>query len=91
MDFPDLSKFINDPILHDPLCPAIPVKLLSDIPKFDKKQGEYPKKHVMTFHLWCSSKSFIDDSIHFTTLLENVDWYNRKMVYQTPATHICRY
>ena len=35
----------------------------SNIPKFNGKQGEYPKNHVMTFHLWCSSNSLMDDSI----------------------------
>ena len=63
LDFPYLSKLINDPILHDPLWPSIPVKLSSYIPKFDGKQGEDPKNHVMTFHLWCSSNSLMDDSI----------------------------
>jgi hypothetical protein len=34
-----------------------------DIPKFDGKVGEDPNNHVMTFHLWCSSNSLMDDSI----------------------------
>ena len=41
----------------------IPVKLPSDIPKLDGKYGDDPKNHVMTFHLWCSSNSLMDDSI----------------------------
>ena len=64
LDLPDLSRLINDPIHHDPSCPAFPVKLPSDIPKFDGKPGEDPKNHVMTFHLWCSSNSLMDGSIH---------------------------
>jgi hypothetical protein len=28
------------------------------------KPGEDPNNHVMTFHLWCSSNSLMDDSIH---------------------------
>ena len=56
LDMPDLSKLINDPIQHAPYCPAIPVKLPSGI----------PKNHVMTFHLWCSSNSLMDDSNHLS-------------------------
>jgi hypothetical protein len=51
------------PIYHSPVWPAIPAKLPSDIPKFDGKSGEDPNNHVMTFHLWCSSNSLMDDSI----------------------------
>ena len=54
---------INDPIQHNPSWPAIPVKLPSNIPKCDGKQGDDPKNPVMTFHLWCSSNSLMDDSI----------------------------
>jgi hypothetical protein len=43
--------------------PVILAKLPSDIPKFDGKSGEDPNNHVMTFHLWCSSNSLMDDSI----------------------------
>ena len=63
LDFPDLSKLINDPIRHNPLWPPIPVKLLLDIPQFDGKQGEDLWNHVMNFHLWCSSNSLMDDSV----------------------------
>jgi hypothetical protein len=64
LDLPDLSRILNDPIRHSPQWPAIPAKLPSDIPKFDGKAGEDPNNHVMTFHLWCSSNSLMDDSIH---------------------------
>ena len=57
MDFLYLSMLINDPIQHNPSWPPILVKLPSYIPKFDGKQGDDPKNHVMTFHLWCSSNS----------------------------------
>ena len=60
LDLPDLSKLINDPIQHNPSWPPILVKLPSDILKFNGKQGDDLKNHVMTFHLWCSSK---DDSV----------------------------
>jgi hypothetical protein len=63
LDLPDLSRILNDPILHSPYWPVIPAKLPSDIPKFDGRSGEDPNNHVMTFHLWCSSNSLMDDSI----------------------------
>jgi hypothetical protein len=63
LDLPDLSLLTNDPILYNLSWPPIPHKLPSDIPNFDGKPGEYPNTHVMTYHLWCSSNSLIDDSI----------------------------
>jgi hypothetical protein len=59
----DLSKLMNDPILHDPTWPAIPTKLPSNIPKFEGKLGEDLANHIMTIHLWCSSNNIMDDSI----------------------------
>jgi hypothetical protein len=63
LDLPDLSRILNDPILHSPYWPAIPAKLQSNIPKFDGQLGEDLNNHVMTFHIWCSSNSIMDDSI----------------------------
>jgi hypothetical protein len=64
LDLPDLSQLTNDPIFHSPVWPVVPDKLPSDISKFDRKSGEDPNNHVMTFPLWCSSNSLMDDSIH---------------------------
>jgi hypothetical protein len=64
LNFPYLSKLMNDPVCHDPNWPPVPTKLPSDIPKFEGKVGEDPSDHVTTFHLWCSSNSLNDDSIH---------------------------
>ena len=80
LDLPDLSKLINDHIQHNPSWPPIPVKLPSDIPKFDGKQGDDLKNHVMKFHLWCSSKSLMDDSIRLRLFQRNLTgtamkWY----------------
>jgi len=55
---------MNDPILHLPYWPPVSSKLPSDCPKFDGKFKEDPQAHVMTYHLWCSSNSYMDDSIH---------------------------
>ena len=63
LDLPNLSKLINDPIQHNASWPPIPVKLPLNILKFDGKQGDDPKNHVMTFHIWCSYNSLMDDSI----------------------------
>jgi hypothetical protein len=60
----DLSKLMNDHVHRDPTWPLIPTKLPLDILKFEGKTGEDPGDHVTTFHLWCSSNSLNDDSIH---------------------------
>jgi hypothetical protein len=64
LNFPDLSRLMNDPVSHDPTWPTVPTKLPSDIPKFEGKTGEDTSDHVTTFYLWCSSNSLNDDSIH---------------------------
>ena len=63
LDLLDLSRLKNYPILYNPSWPPIPHKLSSDIPKFDGKPGEDPNTHVMTYHLWCSLNSLIDNFI----------------------------
>jgi hypothetical protein len=80
LNLPDLSKLMNDPVHHDPSWPPIPTKLPSDIPKFEGKTGEDPGDHVTTFHLWCSSNSLNDDSIHLrlfqcTLMGVTMKWY----------------
>ena len=59
----DLSKLMNNPIQHHPAWPLVPVKIPTDIPKFDGKTGQDPTNHIATYHLWCVSNSFLDDSI----------------------------
>ena len=63
LELPDVSKLTNDPILHNPYWPSVPIKIPGDCPKFEGKAGEDPQAHVMTYHLWCSSNSWVDDSI----------------------------
>jgi hypothetical protein len=80
LDLPDLSRILNAAILHSPHYPIIPAKLPSDIPKFDSRLGEDPKNHVMTFHLWCSSNTLMDDSIRLrlfqrTLTCSKTKWY----------------
>jgi hypothetical protein len=59
----NLTNLTNDLILHDTTWLSMPTKLPSDIPKFEGKAGDDPANHVMTFHLWCSSNSIMEDSI----------------------------
>ena len=49
LNFPYLSKLMNDLVRHDPSWPPIPTKLPSDIPKFEGKVGDDPGSHVTTF------------------------------------------
>ena len=58
-----MSKLTNDPIRHHFAWPPVLVKIPTDIPKFDGKTGEDPANHITTYHLWCVSNSFLDDSI----------------------------
>jgi hypothetical protein len=80
LNFPDLSRLMNDPICHDPTWPPVPTKHPSYIPKFKGKSGEDPDNHVTTFHLWCSSNSLNDDSFRLrlfqrTLMGVVVKWY----------------
>ena len=63
LELPDSSKLTNDPILHHLAWPSVPVKILTDIPKFDEKTGDDPASHITTYHLCCVSNSMLDDSI----------------------------
>ena len=80
LNLPDLSWLTNDPVLHMNGCPTIPTKLPSDIPKFDGRPRDDPLNHVMTFHLWCSSNSLVNDSIRLrlfqrTLMGTTAKWY----------------
>jgi len=63
LNLPDFMNITNDLVQHLLDWPSVPSMLPSDIPKFEGKSGEDPTYHVMTFHLWCSSNSLMDDSI----------------------------
>lgn len=83
-----LSKLTNDPIAHSQNWPAMPTKLPLDIWKFEGKEGEDPRNHVVNFHLWCSSNSITDDTIwlqlfQFTLTGPTMKWY----VDQPSASH----
>ena len=82
LNLPDLSILTNDPVAHDPAWPDVPTKLPSDIPKSEGKPGEDLSKHVTTFHLWCSSNSLHQDSMHFTVVLMHPHRAYHEMVYR---------
>lgn len=63
LNFLDLSKLNNDLIHYNPTCPSVPIKHLSDIPKYEGNFCDDIGDHVTTFHLWCSSNSLNGDSI----------------------------
>jgi hypothetical protein len=86
LDLPYLSWILNDPIRHSPQWPAIPAKLPSDIPKFDGKVGEDPNNHIMTFHLWCSSNSLMDDSIRLRLFQRTLTGFAAKWYIELPRS-----
>ena len=67
-------------VRHSATWPPVPIKLPSEIPKFEGKAGEDLGSHITTFHLWFSSNSLNNDSIWlrlFERKLNNVvfKWY----------------
>jgi len=63
LELPDVSRLTIDPILHSLYWSTVPAKIPSDCPKFEGKSRENPQAHVMTYHLWCSSNYWVNDSI----------------------------
>lgn len=56
------------------------MKFPFDIPKFDEKPGEDPKNHIMTYHLWHSLNSLMEDSIRLRLFQKTLNrtvtkWY----------------
>ena len=51
LELPDLSKLANDPIHHYFAWPPVPLKIPTDIPKFDGEIGEDLINHITTYHL----------------------------------------
>lgn len=67
-------------LFYSPYWSTIDTKLSRDILKFNGNPGKDTSTHVITYHLWCSSNSLNDDSIHLQvfqislTVIE-VKWY----------------
>ena len=75
---------MNDLVSHDLAWLAIPNNIPLDIPKFEGKPGEDPSKHVTTFHLWCSSNSLHDDSIHLRLFQHTLIGFATKWYIELP-------
>ena len=86
LSLPDFNQLINDPIHHDVGWPAMPTKLPSDIPKFEGLAGEYPSKHVRSFHMWCSSNSITDDSIRLQLFQRTLTGVTSKWYVDQPTS-----
>ena len=86
LNFPNLSKLINDSIRHSPAWPPILTKLPSDIPKFEGKVNEDPNTHVMTFHLWCSSNFLMDDNVWLSLFQRTLMGVAAKWYIELPST-----
>lgn len=52
LELPYVSRLTNDLFLHNPYWIPVPTKIPSDCPKFERKYGEDPQAHVMTYHIW---------------------------------------
>ena len=86
LELPDLSKLTNNPIKHHPAWPPVPVKIPTDISKFDGKTGEDPAHHITTCHLWCVSNSFLDDSIKLRLFPRTLTGNAAKWFIELPST-----
>lgn len=51
LEFSDLSKLTNKPILHHPTWPPVPIKIPTNIPILEGKTGDDPSSHITTYHL----------------------------------------
>jgi hypothetical protein len=79
-----MPRLTNDPIQHALFWPTIPTKSSFDIPKFNEKLGEDPNNLVMSFHLWFSSNSLTDDSIHLRLFQRTLTCVARKCYIELP-------
>ena len=88
LEFPNLSKLINDPIIHHLAWLPIPVKISVDISKFDGRMGEDPTSHITSYHLWCVSNSMLDDSINLHIFPHNLTRNASKWFTEIPTTSL---
>jgi hypothetical protein len=80
LNFPNLSKLMNDIVYHDLTWCPVPTNLPLYIPKFEGNNCEDLVDHDTTFHLWFSSNSLNDDCIRLilfqhTLTMVSVKWY----------------
>ena len=84
MNLPHLSHMTNDIVLHMNGWPTIPTNPPSNIPKSDGRPGDDPSNQVMTFHLWCSSNSLVDDSIRLRLFQQTLTGTTAKWYIELP-------
>jgi len=89
----DFNHLINDPLLHNPTWLEMSKELPSNILRFEGNPREGPTNHVHPFHMWCSSNSITNDSIHlwlFQCMVTEATtkWYvdNARATHSTLAT-----
>ena len=80
LNLPNFSRLMNDPVSYNLKWMTVPTNIPLNIPKFKGNASEDPSEHVTTFHLWCSSSSWHDDSIclrifQCTLMGPIVKWY----------------
>lgn len=82
----DVSQLTNDLILHSPYWPPVSSKIPGDCPKFNGKGKEDPQAHVMTYHLWCLSNSYVDDSIRLCLFQQTLTGAAAKWYIELPRS-----
>jgi len=65
LDLFDLSRLKNEFSSHNLAWSIMPTKISSYMLNFERNMGEDPSMHIITYHLWFSSNSLMDDSIRF--------------------------
>jgi hypothetical protein len=63
LDLPNFSRLRNHPISHNPSWMVMLANIPFNIMKFNEEPREEPSTHIMTYHLWRSSNSLMDDSV----------------------------
>jgi hypothetical protein len=66
-------------------APPNPTKIPLNISKFEETIGEDPGDHVTNFHIWCSSNSLNDDSIHLRLFQQTVTGVAMKWYIELPG------
>ena len=86
LNLPNLARLNNDPICHQTFWTPMPTKIPLDIPKFEEKAGECPQNRIMMFHLWCSLKNIVDDSIRFRLFQHTLTGATTKWYIELPQS-----
>lgn len=89
LEFPDLSKLTNDPIMHHPAWHPVPVKILINILKFEGKMVDDPTSHITTYHLSCISNSMLYNSIKLHLFPYTFTGIAAKWFIELPISSFC--